>query len=249
MDLSSTQWILLLLAAWCVGAAKAGFAGVGLIPVFVMAEIFGKSSVGILLPMLVVADISVFHGYRKYGSWKPVWKLLPPALVGIALGVFILRDLPEEWARPVIGGLILFMVLLLVFRRIDAEKFSRLAHSAGFGQAAGVLAGVATMLANAAGPVFQLYFISRDIPKMELIGIGARFFLLVNILKLPLTGGLGYTDPESLLLNLKLVPLILIGVWSGKKLLQMVSQRVFEWMVIGVAVVAGLRLLSPLWTG
>jgi hypothetical protein len=112
MDLSQTQWIFLLLAAWCVGAAKAGFAGVGLIPVFVMAEVFGKSSVGILLPMLVVADISVFHGYRKHGSWKPVWKLLPPALVGIVVGVFVLRELPEDWARPVIGGLILFMVIL-----------------------------------------------------------------------------------------------------------------------------------------
>lgn len=243
MEFSLLEWSLLALAAWCVGASKAGFSGIGLIPVFVMAEIFGKASVGVLLPMLVVADVSVFSGFRKYGGWKPVWALLPPALLGIAAGYFLLDHLPDAWAKPLIGGIILFMVALLALRKVDREKFAAMAHSKSFGLGAGVFAGFATMIANAAGPVFQLYFLSKDIPKMDLIGTGARFFLLVNLLKLPLTGGLGFTTPESLLLNLKLVPLILLGVWIGKKLVTLISQRGFEWMIIGFAVLAGVRLL------
>ena len=227
MELSLLEWCLLGLAAWCVGASKAGFSGIGLIPVFVMAEIFGKSSVGVLLPMLVVADVSVYSGFRKYGGWKPVWKLLPPTLLGIAAGYFTLDYLPEAWAKPVIGSLILVMVGLLALKKVDRKRFASLTHSRGFGAGTGVFAGVATMIANAAGPVFQLYFLSKDSEKMDLIGTGARFFLLVNVLKLPLTGGLGFTTSESLVLNLKLVPLILLGVWIGKKLVALVSQRVF----------------------
>lgn len=109
--------------------------------------------------------------------------------------------------------------------------------------AAGGFAGIATTIANAAGPVFQLYFLARRLPKMELIGIGARFFLLINVLKLPFMGGLDYTSVESLLLNLKLVPLILLGVFFGRHLLQLISQRVFEWMIVGFAIIAGVRLL------
>ena len=121
--------------------------------------------------------------------------------------------------------------------------FSRMARSRGFGLGAGSFAGFATMVANAAGPVFQLYLLSKKVPKMELIGIGARFFLLVNLIKLPCMGGLNFTTPESLLLNLKLIPLILIGVFFGKYLLQLISQKIFEWMVVGFAVLAGFRLI------
>ena len=240
---STSGWILVCLAALCVGLGKAGFSGLGLIAVFIMAELFGKASVGILLPMLIVADVSVYPMFRQYASWAPVWRLLPPALVGMALGFFLLDWMPEEWAKPVIGSLILLMVALQVLRKFSPEYFDRLAHSGGFGVAAGGFAGIATTIANAAGPVFQLYFLAKSLPKMELIGIGARFFLLINLIKLPFMGGLEFTTSESLLLNLKLIPLILAGVYFGRHLLHMISQRVFEWMIVGFAVLAGVKLL------
>ena len=240
---SSTEWILVGIAALCVGLGKAGFSGLGLIAVFIMAELFGKASVGILLPMLIVADVSVYPMFRQHASWAPVWRLLPPALIGMAIGFSLLKSIPEEWAKPVIGSLILTMVALQLLRKFSPDFFSKLANSGGFGMAAGGFAGIATTIANAAGPVFQLYFLAKRLPKMELIGIGARFFLLINFLKLPFMGGLDYTSVESLLLNLKLVPLILLGVFCGRHLLQLISQRVFEWMIVAFAIIAGVRLL------
>lgn len=246
-----TEWFLVGLAALCVGLGKAGFSGLGLIAVFIMAELFGKASVGVLLPMLIVADVSVYPMFRKYASWAPVWKLLPPALVGIVLGLVSLYFLPKEHAKPVIGALILVMVLLQLLRKMIPDNFDRLAHSRSFGLGAGVFAGIATTIANAAGPVFQLYLLSKRIPKMELIGIGARFFLLINIIKLLPMALLSHYSPESLslnletiLLNLKLIPIILIGIFVGKHLLKLISQRVFEWMVVGFAILAGVRLIG-----
>lgn len=239
----ATGWILVCLAALCVGLGKAGFSGLGLIPVFIMAELFGKASVGVLLPMLIVADISVYPMFRRHASWRPVWPLLPPTLVGMVAGFFILRAMPDSWAKPVIGSLILVMVVLQLVRKFAPLFFRWLADSRGFGMAAGCFAGVATTIANAAGPVFQLYFLARRLPKMELIGIGARFFLLINLIKLPFMGGLSYTTGETLWLNFKLIPLILLGIFAGRQLLQLISQRVFEWMIVGFAVLAGVRLL------
>lgn len=169
-------WLWVILAAYLVGVAKTGFGGVGVIPVAIMAELFGKASVGVLLPILVLADCCVYPLFRKYASWKPVWRLLPPALVGLVLGYFLLDWLPEESARPLIGGIILLMVFLQIVRKLTPVFFAKMASSQAFGQAAGVSAGVATMVANAAGPVFQLYFLSQRMEKLEMIGIGARFF-------------------------------------------------------------------------
>ena len=101
----------------CVGLGKAGFSGLGLIAVFIMAELFGKASVGVLLPMLIVADVSVYPMFRKHASWAPVWRLVPPALVGMVIGFFLLDWMPEQWAKPVIGGIILFMVALQLIRQ------------------------------------------------------------------------------------------------------------------------------------
>ena len=238
------EWGLVVLAAFTVGVSKTGFGGIGLVAVFIMADLFGKDSVGILLPMLIVADVSVYPLFRKYASWKPVWKLLPPMLVGLALGYFLLVRIPDEAARPMIGSIILLMVGIQLFRRYATEWFDRMAASRQFGMAAGVAGGVATMMANAAGPIIQLFLLSRRFEKMDLVGIGARLFLLVNILKLPFLGGLNLVTQESLTLDAKMIPVILIGVLFGKRLVQVVSQRAFELLVLIFAVLAGVRLIA-----
>ena len=240
---------LAMLAAFCIGMSKAGFSGISLIAVFLMAELYGAvPSTGIMLPLLIAADLAVYPAFRKHGSWKPVWKLLPATLVGLAAGIWLLKvilthDSSDQIARRVIGGCILGMVALQALRAWKPDLATRLANSRAFGTGAGVTGGITTMLANAAGPVIQLYLLSRRIPKMELLGIGARFFLLVNLIKVPLSGSFNLITPATLLDNLKCLPAIFAGIWAGKWLVLRVSQRIFEWMVIGFSLLVAARLL------
>ena len=233
-----------LLAALCIGLSKAGFSGISMVAVVLLAEIYGsKASVGLALPLLIAADLMAYPAFLKHGSWRPVCKLLGPALLGIALGWWVLGEISETTARRVIGGCVLVMVALQALRRWQAVAFDRLAESAGFGLGAGVLGGFATMLANAAGPVIQLYLMARKIPKMELIGIGARFFLLINLIKVPLNARLALITADSLLDNLRLLPAVAVGIFGGKWLLQHVPQVAFEWMIVIFATLTGLRMM------
>ena len=243
IELSAAGWTWAIVAALAVGISKTGFGGIGLVAVCIMVDLFGKPSVGILLPMLILADISVYPFFRRYASWTPVWRILPPTLLGCVAGYFFLDWMPEDSARSIIGGIIMVMVGLQLFRRFGQERFEQLVHSREAGLVAGFAAGTATMVANAAGPIFQLYLLSRRFEKLELIGVGARFFLLVNILKAPFLGGMSYINGESLLFNLKLVPVILLGIYLGRHLVHAVSQRLFEWLVILFALIAGGRLV------
>ena len=243
IELTTGAWIWAAVAALAVGISKTGFGGIGLVAVSIMVELFGKPSVGILLPMLIFADMAVYPVFRKHGSWGPVWKLLPPTVLGCTAGYFVLDWMPGESARSVVGGIIVAMVGIQLFRNVGRERFDHLARSRGAGLAAGFAAGSATMVANAAGPIFQLYLLSRRFEKLELMGGGARFFLLVNVLKAPFLGGMSFINGESLLFNLKLVPVILLGIYLGRHLVHAVSQRLFEWLVILFALVAGGRLV------
>lgn len=241
--MSPQHYAIALLAALCIGLAKAGFSGISLISVFLLADLYGaKPSVGLALPLLIAADLLAYPAFRKHGSWRQVWPLLGPALAGMAGAWCLLDAMGDQLARKVIGGLILIMVAVQVARKSHPEWFDRWAQARAYGLGVGVFGGFATMLANAAGPVLQLYLLARRVPKMELLGIAARFFLLINILKLPLNAKLALITPDSLLDNAKLLPAVVVGVFGGRWLIQHVSQKLFEWMIVAFAIIAGVRL-------
>lgn len=240
----SSFYLIALLAAFCIGLSKAGFSGISMVSVFLLADLYGaKASVGLALPLLIAADLMAYPAFLKHGSWKPVWRLLGPTLLGLLAGWLLLDKIDDQAARKLIGACVLFMVLVQASRRVKPEFFDRWVESRGFGMAAGVLGGFATMLANAAGPVIQLYLAARKIPKMELIGIGARFFLLINLLKVPLNAKLALITHESLMENARILPGVVVGILCGRWLIRHVPQAAFEWMIVVFSVIAGLRLL------
>ncbi|MCP5536702.1 MAG: sulfite exporter TauE/SafE family protein [Akkermansiaceae bacterium] len=239
----ATAWLLVAVAAFCIGVSKAGFSGISLISVFILADLIGaKESLGFALPMLIIADLLVYPAFRKYATWKNVWRLTWPALVGMAIGVTVLGNVDNGMMRKIIGSIILLMCFIQLVSRINPEKFFAIACTRRFGFFCGTAGGMATVLANAAGPILQIYMVSRRMEKMELIGVGARFFLVINLLKLPLGAGLNLITPGSLLTNLILAPAIAAGVFGGHRLIKIISQRAFEITVIGFATVAGIRL-------
>ena len=240
----SSSYLLALLAALCIGLSKSGFSGISMVSVVLLADLYGpKASVGLALPLLIAADLLAYPAFRRHGSWRPVGRLLGPALIGLGFGWWMLGWIPDSAARRVIGGCVLLMVALQVSRQRWPELFGRWVESRAFGLGAGVLGGFATMLANAAGPVIQLYLTARRVPKMELIGIGARFFLLINLLKVPLNARLALITGDSLWENARLLPGVVLGVFGGRWLIRHVPQAAFEWMVVGFAALAGMRML------
>jgi uncharacterized membrane protein YfcA len=192
---------------------------------------------------LIAADLMAVRAFTGHGSWAAVWRLMPPTLAGIAAGWWLLGTVDDVVARRIIGGCVAVMVCLQVLRRVTPALFARLAASRGFTVAAGSAGGLATMMANAAGPVIQLYLLARSLPKMELLGVAAKFFLLVNLLKVPLNAQLELITPASLWHNLWLLPGVVIGVVGGRRIVGHVPQRLFEWLILGFAVLAALRLL------
>jgi uncharacterized membrane protein YfcA len=109
----------------------------------------------------------------------------------------------------------------------------------------GLMAGFTTMVANAAGPIMILYLLASGLPKMEFVGTGAWYFLLMNLFKVPFSYSWGLINPASLAIDLILAPFAVIGALSGRALIPYINQRLFEGMALGLTFVASLKLL--LW--
>jgi len=242
--LPANGWILLLalFGALCIGLSKSGLAGTATLNVVLMAQIFGaKPSVGLVLPLLIVADLLGFLINRKGGSWRQIVPMMPPAIAGVIVGWLLLDRIDNAVARVVIGWIILGLLAFNFVLRKRREQFLALTEHRGFAQGMGFLAGTVTMIANAAGPVMTVFLLSQRLEKREHLGVFCRFFLFINLFKLPFSGSLGLVTGPSLMTNLVLLPGVIAGIILGWQILKRIKQDAFE------SVLAWLTAFAAVW--
>jgi uncharacterized membrane protein YfcA len=234
---------IVIVAAFCVGMAKAGFNGLGIVVVLLMAMVMpARASTGALLTLLITADIFAVIAFGRYAVWPSVLRLLPAALVGVVCGYFLMPLVSDTNFAPFIGWLTLSLLAFLIVQR--TTRLAQVAASRPvFAIPAGWLGGVTTMLANAAGPVMTIYLLACRLPKLELVGTGAWFFFMVNLAKVPFSVQLGLVTRDSLLLTVLLVPVVILGAFSGRWILQRINQRLFDALLLTFTAAAALKLI------
>jgi uncharacterized membrane protein YfcA len=151
--------------------------------------------------------------------------------------------IPTGLFTPVIGWIILALLLLTILQKCSTQLQKIVADHPVVAWPLGLLAGISTMLANAAGPAMTVYFLANRLPKYEFVGTAAWFFFLINIIKVPFSTSLGLITFQTLLFNLLLAPAVLIGLFAGKFLLGKINQKAFEWLLIGLSLIGALRLI------
>jgi uncharacterized membrane protein YfcA len=244
MHFEPWQWILLALAAALAGFSKTGIPGIGILFVAIFANLMpAKQATGAVLPLLIFADLFAFVVYRKNLEWRRVGQLLPWAFAGILLGWFVLARVNDQQTARIVGAVIAVMLLVHLWRKWRKPD-ELVAHApAWFGPFAGLLAGFATMIANAAGPVMTLYLLAMRLPKLEFLGTGAAFFLIINWIKVPFSAQLGLLNAPSLTLNLWLLPAVAVGALAGPWVVKRIDQRAFENSALFLAAAATVKLL------
>jgi hypothetical protein len=237
--------VLLVIAAFGIGFSKSGFQGVGMIHVIIFAFIFGaRDATGVLLPLLIVGDLGAICYFGKQAQWIHIRRLLPPTAVGVFVGWILMKQLPESAFKPLVGSIILSLVCLQIARMWRPSWFENIPHQYWFATSLGVLVGITTMLANAAGPVMALYLLAVSLPKWELVGTSAWFFLVINVFKVPFSYNIGLINLETLTLNAVFAPAVLPGMWLGRWLIQRIPQRVFDSLLLALTSIFALRLVG-----
>jgi hypothetical protein len=237
--LEAWQWALGLLVAALTGVSKTGVPGLGIlvVPLMVLTVGDARLSAGWLLPMLSTADIfAVIHWRHHAAAWR-LFALAPWVVAGMIGGGFALR-LDERTIRTLVGAIVLVMLALHPWRRYRANATGAVAHAGIYG----VAAGFATTVANAAGPVMSLYLLGKRLPKEEFVATGAWFFFVINLTKLPIYGWNGLLTRRGLTFDLLMVPAVVAGAVAGRKIVDILSPRVFELLVLLLTGVSTLLL-------
>lgn len=242
-NLSLLQWLSIGLAGFILGISKSGIKGVGIIIILILAFIFGeKASTGILLPMLIFADIIAVIYYNRHAQWAFIFKLLPWMIIGVLVGVWIGNDISEILFKRVMAVIIIASVFIMIYT--ENRDSSHIPKSKLFATTMGFLAGFATMIGNLAGPIANVYFLAIRFPKNEFIGTVAWLFFIINVLKLPFHYFIwGTITKETLVLNSILTPFVCLGFFIGVAVVKLISNINYRRFILFVTTLGGLIML------
>ena len=223
--------------------AKSGIKGIGIIIVVILAFVFGeKSSTGILLPLLISADIFAVTYYNKHTKWSYIKKLMPWMVVGVLVGVWMGNDVSEEIFKKMMAVIIIGSVLIMFY--IENRKAINIPNNIWFSSSSGFLAGFSTMIGNLAGPISNIYFLAMRLPKNEFIGTAAWLFFIINLFKLPFHIFVWKTiTRETLVLNSVMIPVIVIGFYLGVSIVKLISNINYRKLILIVTALGGFILL------
>lgn len=235
------------------GISKAGFGGgIGIlaVPLFAAALPPGRA-IGMLLPLLIVADCFANLHHLRHRSRRHLRWLLTGALGGIVLGTLLFVSLQWTAGRGdsatrinrmlnlIVGGVCLLLVLVQVWRLLGG-RVPRIPGTPLAGRVTGAVAGFVSTLAHSAGPVISVYLLERHLDKRLHVGTSALFFLLTNLAKIPTFVGMGFITSQTLLQSLWVLPVIPLGTLLGFWMHRHVAERPFTViMYLGAAAAAG----------
>ncbi|MBZ0306045.1 MAG: sulfite exporter TauE/SafE family protein [Anaerolineae bacterium] len=239
-----TTVLIVTLAGLLVGLSKGGLGGP--IPVSLTLPLLGiimpvSEAIALTIPLLIFADIFALRLYWQKWDMYYVRLLLLPSIIGIIMGAYVLSSLPEDTLRRLLG----IFCLIVVIYKIGGSTLTGVRYTPRLwhGYAAGWVCGFGSALANVGGPPFTAYMLLQKIDPTPFIGTSTLFFAIVNFLKLPAYLAADVIDPDSLFRLAWVLPIIPLGVWLGRKLIENMNARTFEWIMLGLLLWASVSLI------
>ncbi|MDG1850632.1 MAG: sulfite exporter TauE/SafE family protein [Gammaproteobacteria bacterium] len=240
--------LLLCLVALFTGFIKAGMPSLGTLLTASVALMFPpRDALGITLMYLLVGDMVAVTLYWRLAHWQELKKMMLPVLAGVIMGGILLAFLNNENLGLTLGVVVLVLVSLEPLRPRLTQW--ALEHPGSVRSGSGLLAGIATTIGNAAGPILSLYFLLLKLDKKAFVGTGSIFFLFVNVAKIPIFLGQGIFHMQYLGSVALTAPLVLLGALGGKKFLEWISQQWFNRIVLSLTALAGFWLVVRYFTG
>ena len=242
--IDARQFAMIVASALLVGFSKTGIGGVVMIVVPLLAMVFGgKASTGVLLPMLIIGDLFAVIHYRRDGDWIGIRRLLPWTIAGLMVGIQVGNLIDDRLFVLLIAVSVLLCLGILVVLETRGSHI-RPPDGLWFFALIGLTAGFCTMIGNVGGPIFSVYLLARRYDKLGFLGTSAWYFMVVNLIKLPLQlffwKNIGV---ETVLMGAAMIPAILVGAVIGALVIRRVPEKPFRWLVIGMTFVAVIRLI------
>ena len=227
-----------------VGISKSGFgAGLGILSLPLMASQASiNEALAILLPLLIAIDLVGLRRFIRNANWRIVRIIVPPAMLGLILGMIFFTAITPQILTLSIG---IFTLLFLIqnlamgyFNASEAKPYPWL------GRVMGLTSGFTSFVAHIGGPPITVYMLREKLHPMVYTSTLGIFFTFVNFGKLAPYAYLDLLNFQQLATSLLLLPCVPVGVYFGFYLAKRISMKWYYRIVRFFLLVASVKLIS-----
>jgi uncharacterized membrane protein YfcA len=234
--------IAIAIAAFLIGFEKAGVGGsLGpIVTVLVVLTIPADDAIGLLLPMIIVADwLAIATHWRRWDK-AILLRLLTMAALGILAASFVISSISEPVLRRIIA---VAMLGFVAFNLSTKNPRSGAARAQRYAWPAGLISGVTSTLAHLGGPPIITYLVTTDLKPRRLVATSAGLFAAMNLLKVPAYLFAGLFDADLVGQVWWTWLAIPIGVATGRALVNRIDRAAFDRLTTALLIGGALMLL------
>ena len=207
--------------------------GGGVVVLAVFASLLSPAA---LIPVHGVIQLGSNAGrmliMREYISWPVFIPFVVGALVGVAIGGIVVVDLPPAVIQIAVGLFILWTIV--------AKPPAFLRHSAWL---AGGFSSFLTMFFGATGPFVAAYIKTLGVERMVHVGTQAACMTMQHGLKVVAFGILGFAFGPYIALIVGMIAFGFLGTLVGRKVLMKIDEKFFKTILNAILILLSLRLI------
>ena len=189
--------------------------------------------------LIVILLVIVLFRVRQRLDLRLVAGMAIGGLAAVPLGILALRSADPAVLRMAIGGVILVLGVLVLFKVQIPLARHRLA-----GPIFGFLASLSITSLSIGGPLAAIYVMAQGWPPPVMRASLAFFFLTNNVLAFVLYFVVGLVDLDTLANAGMLVPGMLAGLGLANLIVNRINESVFRYAAIAVKIAGSLMLLG-----
>jgi len=167
-------------------------------------------------------------------------RLVPMILLGTALGVTLLVNLPRAAGMFALGAFVFGYALYSLLRRESTKVVA-----SGWAWAAGLAGGITSTLFGAGGPPYAIYLSQRGLTKEQFratMGFATMTSISLRVAAFLLTGLL--LEPKVWLVAIGVVPASLLGIFTAQRMFLKISREQLLRAVALVLLATGGTLIA-----
>jgi uncharacterized membrane protein YfcA len=195
----------------------------------------------VVLPLIVALDYIGSAGQSirnaRHIAWREQLVLVPFMVVGVALGLYVLRVVPAAFLARVLGG---FVLIYAVYQILPLPPLRR---SRIFAGVCGVLGGLMGTVFGTGGPFYVIYLNLRQLDKTAFRATFASNFLLDGGIRLVAYVAVGLLRAQTFVAVIAALPIVAAALFAGGMLQARFSPQTFRWLISALLVGSGVALL------
>lgn len=242
--LDTSQWCLAAAAALGLGISRYGFPGIYMLVVVGFAQAMpGTSSMAAIQPLILFGNVMVLRVLLQHICWVELRRIMPSSLLGVAMGILVVRWLPPHGLTRLVGAVVLAQVIWFAVQKFLPQSAAQFSSRTGAIWGIGIIAGIATMVANVATPILTMHLLSAQLARERFAATLAGIFLVLTLVKFPVTYALGFYGGDELSMDLLMIPIVAAGLPLGRWLLRVLPTLWVDGLSIVATCLAAVRML------